>query len=145
MPTLPLNRLLLLLSPALLAACGVIATPEVALQDTSVPLANTFITQGQVVYVDRDALAPTKATLPAALQGLTIRGNALYNSSGGNLGTVKLYVRSTLSGLDSTCSTMPATVFTPAIYACDPQGETAQIIGTVTVQANTKVPFTLNG
>ncbi|THF88554.1 hypothetical protein E7T09_04985 [Deinococcus sp. KSM4-11] len=145
MPTLSNARSILFLAPLLLAACGVIPTPVVDLPDTSVPLANTFITQGQVVYVDQDELATTKSTLPAALQGLTIRGDALYNSSGGNLGTVKLYVRTTLAGLDSRCTSMGATPFTPAIYACDPQGETAQAIGTVTVQAGSKVPFTLNG
>ena len=86
-------RSALALGAVLLAGCGVIPTPVVALRDTTVPLANTFITQGKVVYVDQDELAG--ATLPAALRGLTVHGDALYNSSGGNLGTVKLFVRST--------------------------------------------------
>ncbi|GHF31864.1 hypothetical protein HNQ07_000490 [Deinococcus metalli] len=140
MPDRP-ARPLLPLAALLLAGCGVIPTPVVALRDTTVPLANTFITQGKVVYVNQDQLEGV--TLPAALRGLTIRGNALYNASGGDLGTVKLYVRSTLDGLDATCSTVPFT--SPTMYACDPAGESAQAIGTVTVQAGTKVPFTLSG
>lgn len=147
MPTHTAVRSLSLLSLGLLAAllsgCGVIPTPAVKLPDTTVPLANTFVAQGKVVYVDQDEL--TGSTLPAALQGLTIRGNAQYNSSGGTLGTVKLYVRATLAGLDATCSAVPATPFTPAIYACEPAAETAQAIGTVNVKAGTKVPFTLSG
>jgi hypothetical protein len=142
MPT-PAARSLPAVAALLLAGCGVIPTPAVPLPDTTIPLANTFFTQGQVVYVDQDELAGS--TLPAALQGLTIHGDALYNSSGGNLGTVKLYVRTTLSGLDATCSAAPATPFSPAAYACDPAGEAAQAIGSVTVKAATKVPFTLSG
>ena len=132
----------LLLAP-LLAACGTIPTPIVSLPDATVPLANTFITQGKVVYVDQDALRGS--SLPAALQGLTIRGDALYNASGGNLSTVKLYVRPTLDGLDGRCTRVAGLLGAPTIYACDPEDEAAQGIGTLTVKAGVAVPFTLSG
>lgn len=142
--TMPAARRLPLLLCTLLAACGTIPTPTVTLPDTTVPLSNSFLASGQVVYVDRDGLEGS-GTLPAALQGLTIRGNALYNARGGTLGTVQLYVRSTLSDLPASCSTVPGGLFGPAMYTCDPDGETAQAIGTVTVKAGSDVPFTLSG
>lgn len=133
----------LLLAP-LLAACGTIPTPSVPLPDTTVPLANTFITQGKVVYVDQDGLRGS--TLPTALQGLTIRGDALYDAaSGGTLGTVKLYVRPSLDALEGRCMRVPGVLGAPTLYACEPQDETAQGIGTLNVQARASVPFTLSG
>ena len=130
----------LTLTTALLASCGVIPTPPIAIPDTTIPLTNTAITMGQVVYVDRDVLGGS--TLPAALQGLSISGNATYAASGGSLSSLKVYVRSTLSGLGNTCTALPTV---PATYVCDPAGETAQAIGTVSVQAGVGRPFTLSG
>lgn len=123
-----------------LASCGVIPTPPVALPDTTIPLSNTALSMGQVVYVDRDVLGGS--TLPAALQGLSINGNATYTASGGTLSSLKVYVRSSLSNLGSSCTALPVI---PPAYACDPAKEAAQAIGTVNVQAGVSKAFTLSG
>lgn len=134
------SRLSLAAALLTLASCGVIPTPPIALPDTTIPLSNTAATMGQVVYVDRDVLGGS--TLPAALQGLSISGNATYAASGGNLSSLKVFVRSTLSGLEKSCTALPTV---PATYVCDPAGETAQAIGTLTVQAGVSRTFTLSG
>lgn len=132
---------LLCASTLALAACGVIPTPPVALPDTTLPLTNTALSMGQVVYIEQDVLAGS--TLPSALQGLTISGNALYTASGGSLSSMKLYVRPTLSTVKSSCIAVPASI--PAMYLCDPAGESAQAIGSIAVQAGVNRAFSLSG
>ncbi|PNY80035.1 hypothetical protein [Deinococcus koreensis] len=132
--SLPLAALLAL------ASCGVIPTPPVALPDATIPLGNTALSMGQVVYMDRDVLGGS--TLAAALQGLSISGNATYAATGGTLSSLKVYVRSSLRDLGSSCTALPVV---PPAYACSPANEAAQAIGTVSVQAGASRAFTLSG
>lgn len=124
-----------------LAACGVIPTPPVALPDATLPLTNTSLAMGQVVYIDQDVLAGS--TLPSALQGLTISGNALYTSAGGNLSSLKLYIRPSLSTVKSSCTSVPGS--SPALYLCNPASESGQAIGSMAVQAGVNKAFSLSG
>ncbi|MFC4636918.1 hypothetical protein [Deinococcus hohokamensis] len=117
-----------------LAACGIVPTPAVPVPDAEIPLTAALVSSNSVVYSSQNGLSG--ATLPSVLQGLTIRGDALYVSKGGSLKKVALYVR---ADLPSGC-TQVAT-----LYTCPASGETAQTIGTVTLTANQPTPFTLQG
>lgn len=119
-----------------LAACGIIPTPQVAIPDAQIPLSASLNTSDQVIYLNQNSLGG--ASLPSILQGLTIRGDALYVNKGGTLKSVKLYVRSALPA--SGCTPVANTAF-----VCPAAGESAQAIGTVTLSANVSMPFTLQG
>lgn len=119
-----------------LAACGIIPTPPVAIPNADIPLSAALSTSDQVVYLNQNALSG--ASLPSVLQGLTIRGDALYVNKGGTLKSVRLYVRSALPA--SGCTPVANTA-----YVCPAAGETAQAIGTVTLSANASTQFTLQG
>lgn len=124
------------LAPAALAltACSIVPTPAVPIPDAEIPLTAALVSSNNVVYSNQNALGG--ATLPSVLQGLTIRGDALYVSKGGTLRKVALYVR---SELPSGC-TQVAT-----LYTCPASGEAAQTIGSVTLTPNQLTPFTLQG
>lgn len=138
------TSVLALTSAALLAGCGIISTPAIPVPDQSLPLqSSNVLARTSVVYINRDAL--NGQSLPSVLQGVSISGDAVYNASGGTLSGANVYIRKDLGAVPATCQTVPATAVTPGLVVCDPSGETAQQIGTLTLKAATPQPFTVTG
>ncbi|WP_155297953.1 hypothetical protein [Deinococcus kurensis] len=130
---------LALLSCTLIAGCGLIPTPSVALKDARLDLPSSGALSGKVVYLVRDSLAGS--SVPAALQQITLRGAATYRTGGlGTLRAVELYVR-----LPATCTSFAATPTAPGMVVCDAAGEAAQAIGPLNLTAGQGAPFTLGG
>lgn len=136
--------LLALLSCTLIAGCGLIPTPSVALKDARLDLPSSGALSGKVVYLVRDSLAGS--SVPAALQQVTVRGAATYRTGGlGTLRAVDLYVRTDLTVLPATCTSFAATPTAPGMVVCDAVGEAAQAIGPLNLTAGQGAPFTLGG
>ncbi|MBZ9751421.1 hypothetical protein K7W42_11155 [Deinococcus sp. HMF7604] len=137
-------RRLLLAGAVLLSGCGLIPTPRVDVDNTSLRLPGSAPLSGKVVYLETDALAGNR--VPAALQQITIRGQATYRTAGlGTLRSAGLYVRSTLTALPATCTVSPATPTAPRMVVCDAAGEASQFIGTLELRAGQGQPFSLGG
>ncbi|BDP41830.1 hypothetical protein DAETH_17990 [Deinococcus aetherius] len=118
-------------------SCGVIPTPPVALPDVTLDLPASAAAQGRVIYLRQDALAG--ASLPSALQRLSLTGRATYRANGGTLRQVGVYVRSSLNDLPGTCTSLGAVV------ACEAAGEAAQAVGTLPLTPGVGVNFALSG
>ncbi|PTA68266.1 hypothetical protein C8263_09220 [Deinococcus arcticus] len=129
---------------ALLTGCGLIPTPRVDVDDVSLILPASGPLAGKVVYLERDALAGHR--IPAALQQLTLDGQATYRTAAlGTLRGAELYVRPALSALPASCAVSPATPTAPRMVVCDAAGEEAQRIGRLTLEPGQQRAFTLGG
>lgn len=132
-----MNRKLLtgLAAALTLSACGVIPTPPVNIPDVTLDLQSSVASRGQVIYMRQDAFGG--ASIPKILQGLSISGDARYTALSGNLSEVAVYVR---TSMPSGCQNLTADV-----AACDPAAESAQAIGTISLQPGASKGFTLSG
>ena len=129
-----MNKLLLLPAAALLASCGLIPLPAVTLPDFTLTLPSSLGYEQSVLYDGSDAFGGK--SLPGLLSNVKVTGNLSY-SGAGNLSQVAVYLRSSLP----TCMSLPAT----SVQACDASGETAQKVGTLTLQNGVATSFTLSG
>lgn len=114
-----------------------VPTPPVTLPDVTLPLQPSAAAQGRVIYVRQNALGGS--SIPRVLQGLSITGQAQYTSVGGDLSQVGVYVRTSLSTLPGTCTSLPLVV------VCEAAGEAGRAVGTLTLVAGQSRPFTLSG
>ncbi|MFB9995227.1 hypothetical protein ACFFLM_25090 [Deinococcus oregonensis] len=120
-------------------SCGVIPTPAVPIPDAEISLPPSSAVAGRVIYMKTDVLGGV--SLPGVLQQVSITGTATYSSGGGNLSGATVFIRSSIDPMPAGCAT---TTLAPVLL-CDPAGEVARQIGSVSLASGTASTFTLSG
>ena len=129
-----MKKFLLPVAAALLASCGLVPLPAVTLPEYTLTLPSSLGFEQSVLYDGSDAFGGK--SLPGLLSNVKVTGNVSY-SGAGNLSEVGVYLRSSLPA----CDAVPGT----SVRACDASGETAQKVGTLTLQNGVATGFTLSG
>ncbi|WP_420597235.1 hypothetical protein [Deinococcus sp.] len=124
----------LLVAPLLLASCGIVPLPAVAIPDQTLTLPASSSAADRVIYDGSDVFGGS--TVPGVLSNLKLRGQALY-SGAGDLSSVAVYIRSSVPS----CTSVPGLT----VQMCDPSTESAQRIGTLNFEKGVATSFSLSG
>ncbi|AWN22933.1 hypothetical protein DKM44_06580 [Deinococcus irradiatisoli] len=124
----------LTLGAALLAGCGALPLPSIALPDQNLSLPLSAGLENYVAYDDKDAFTGTG--IPSLLSHVQIAGKVAY-AGAGNLKQLAVYLRSSLPNCN--------TVFGSGVRLCAASGESAQRVGTLSLQNGVVTGFVLSG
>lgn len=119
---------------AALSGCGIVPLPAVGIPDQTLTLPPSAGFENMVAYDGSDAFSGT--SLPSLLSHLSVSGQVVYQGAG-DLQQVAVYLRSSLPS----CNTVPSS----KAQVCDAGGESAQKVGTLSVQNGVVTGFTLSG
>ncbi len=119
---------------ALLAGCGALPLPSISLPDQNLSLPLSVGLENYVAYDGTDALSGTG--IPTLLSHVQIGGKVTY-AGAGNLKQLAVYLRSSLPECNA--------VYGTNVRLCAASAESAQRVGTLSLQNGVVTAFLLSG